>query len=113
MAPQTGKCFDGATTLTEIHDSVQAIVGNATWVSQLSPVVTGPEIYIAEALLYLFYKLGLCCAIVSEFAMYIGGKPASYPELIIIYTAYHPQNLSPEIAFLVQITHTPAFRLKV
>jgi hypothetical protein len=29
MAPQAGKWFDGESTLTDIHDSVQAIVGNA------------------------------------------------------------------------------------
>jgi len=50
---------------------------------------------------------------VGQLAMYIGGKVTSHPNLITINTAYHPQNLSPEIAFLVQITHTPAFRLKV
>ena len=43
MAPQAGKCFDGATTLTDINDSVQAIFGNATWVSEFSPVVKDPE----------------------------------------------------------------------
>jgi len=44
--------------------------------------------------------------------MYIGGKVTSHPNLIIIYTAYHPQRLSPEIANLLQITHTPAFSLE-
>ena len=90
MAPQAGKCFDGATTFTEIHDSVQATAGNATWVSEFLPVVEVPKKNIAEALLWLFYKLGLSCTIVGEFAMYIGGKLASHPDLIAIYTAYHP-----------------------
>lgn len=54
MAPRAGKCFDGATRLAEIHDSVQAIAGNATWVSEFSTVVKDPEKYIAEALLWLF-----------------------------------------------------------
>jgi len=43
MAPQAGKCFDGLTTLTDAHDSVQSFAGNATWVIQFSPVVKGPE----------------------------------------------------------------------
>jgi len=54
------------------------------------PVVEVPKKNIAEALLWLFYKLGLSCTIVGEFAMYIGGKLASHPDLIAIYTAYHP-----------------------
>jgi hypothetical protein len=54
MAPQAGKCFDGAITLIDIHDCVQAIAGNATWVGKFSPVVKGPEKYIAEALLRFF-----------------------------------------------------------
>jgi len=74
MAPQAGKCFDGLTTLTDAHDSVQTLAGNATWVNQFSPVVKGPEKYVAEVLLWLFYRLGLCCGIVGRFAMYIGGK---------------------------------------
>jgi len=61
MAPQGGKCFNGATTFTYIHDSVQGIAPNATWVSEFSSVVKCPEKHIAEALLWLFYKLGLCC----------------------------------------------------
>jgi hypothetical protein len=51
MAPQAGKCFDGLTTLTDAHDSVQTLAGNATWVSQISPVVKDPEKYVAEVLL--------------------------------------------------------------
>ena len=36
----------------------------------------------------------------------------SQPNLITIYMAYHPQKLSPEIAVLLQIHHTPAFSPK-
>ena len=43
MAPQAGKCFDGLTTLTDAHDSVQTLAGNATWLNQFSPVVKGRE----------------------------------------------------------------------
>jgi len=43
MAPQAGKCFDGATTFTEIHDSVQTIAGNATWVREFLLVVEVPQ----------------------------------------------------------------------
>ena len=74
MAPHAGKCFHGLTTLIGIHDSVQTITGYATWVSEFSPFVKGPEKYVAEVLLGLFYRLGLCCGIAGQFAMYIGGK---------------------------------------
>jgi hypothetical protein len=69
--------------------------------------------YVAEVLLWLFYRLGLCCGVVGQFAMYMGGKVTSHPNLITIHTAYHPQKLYHEIAVLLQINHTPAFRLKV
>jgi len=65
--------------------------------------------YVTEVLLWLFYRLELCCEIVGQFAMYIGGKVTSHPNLITIYTAYHPQKLYSEIAVLLQITHTSAF----
>ena len=110
MALQAGKCFDGLTTLTHAHDSVQFLAGNATWVNQFSPVVKGPEKYV-EVLLWLFYRLRLCCGIVGQCAMYIGSKVTSHPNLITIYTAYHPQKLSSKIAVLLQISHTPAFSL--
>jgi len=111
MAPHAGKCFHGLTTLIGIHDSVQTITGYVTWVSEFSPVVKGPEIYVDEVLLWLFYHLGLCYKIVGQFAMYIGGKDTSHPNLITIYRAYHRQTL-PEIAVLLQITHTPAFSIE-
>ena len=110
MALQAGKCFDGLTTLTHAHDSVQFLAGNATWVNQFSPVVKGPEKYV-EVLLWLFYRLRLCCGIVGQCAMYIGSKVTSHPNLITIHTAYHPQKLSSKIAVLLQISHTPAFSL--
>ena len=71
---------------------MQTIAGNATWVSEFSPFVKGPEKYVAEILLWLFYRLGLCSGIVGQFAMYIRGKVTSHTNLITIYTAYDPKN---------------------
>jgi hypothetical protein len=34
MAPLAGKCFNGKSTLTDLRDSVQANVGNATLVNK-------------------------------------------------------------------------------
>jgi hypothetical protein len=62
---------------------------------------------------YGCFKARAVLEIVEEFAMYIGGKLAFHPDLITKYTAYYPEKLSPEIAGLLQITHTPAFCLKV
>ena len=113
MAPQAGKCFDGLTTLTDAHDSVQTLAGNATWLNQFSPVVKGREKNVAEVLLWLFYRLGLCCEIVGRFAMYIGGKVTSHPNLITIYTAYHSRNLTSEMPFYCKLPIHLLFHLKV
>jgi len=43
MAPQAGNSVDGATTLTDIQDSVLAIASNNMLVSEFSPVVKDPE----------------------------------------------------------------------
>jgi len=62
-------------------------------------------------MLWLFHRIGLCCAIVGESAMYVGGKLASHSDLITIYMACHRQ-MSPEITVLLQIEHTAAFSIK-
>ena len=111
MALQPTEKFDGTTTLTDAHDIVQSIAGNATWLSEFVPIVQSPRRNIAEALLRLFHQLGLCCAIVGKFAMYVGGLLTSCPELITMYMAYHPEMLSPELSILLQIQTTPAFSL--
>jgi len=87
------------------------MAGYATWVSEFSSVKC-PEKCVAEVLLWLLYRVGLCCGIVEQFVMYTGGKVTSHSNLITIYTAYNPQKLSPEIAVFLQITHTPAFSLE-
>ena len=111
MALQHTENFDVATTLTDAHDIVQSIAGNATWFSQFVPVVQSPRRNIAEAMLRLFQQLGLSCAIVGKFAMYVGGLLTSCPELITMYMAYHPEMLSPDLSILLQIQPTPVFSL--
>ena len=59
MSNQNGDCFDGARKLVDGNDILQALGGNATWFNQFSPVIEGPLKHIAEALLWLFYNLGL------------------------------------------------------
>jgi hypothetical protein len=50
MASQAGKYFDLKPTLSDLHDSVQANVGNATWINEFLPFVKGPENNFAEVL---------------------------------------------------------------
>ena len=109
MSSCNGDSFDAASTHLDIHDLLKVLAGNATWFNQFSPVIEGPQKRIAEALLWLFYNLGSCCVIVSDFAMYIGGILADHPGIITVYIAYHPQKLCPEISALLQISSTPAF----
>lgn len=45
--------------------------GNAKWVNEFIPLVKDGGKRVAEALLWLCHNLGLCCAIVGEFAMYL------------------------------------------
>jgi len=95
------------------HDTLQAVAGNATWISEFLPIAEGSSKHTTEVLLWLFHRLGLCCAIVGGFATYLGGKLASHPNLLTIYTAYHSQKFFfPEISVLLLIQHTPAFHLK-
>jgi len=60
MSTRNGGCFVGATSLLDIHDDIQVFGDNGTWFSQFSPVIEGHQKRIAEALLGLFYTLGLC-----------------------------------------------------
>ena len=73
MSAKSGEYFDRATSIVDAHDALQAAAGNATLLNQFLPVEDRQK-RMAEALLWLFYNLGLCCKIVSGFAMYIGGK---------------------------------------
>ena len=61
---------------------------------------------IAEALLPVFHTLALCCAIASEFSIFLSGKSVSRPDAIIIHIACHPQIWSSDISILLQIQCT-------
>jgi hypothetical protein len=51
MAPQAGKCFNRTSMFTDLHDSVQGNVGNATCVNEFLPFLKVPEKSFAEILL--------------------------------------------------------------
>jgi len=95
MAPQK---FGGSTSLTDAHDTIQDLAGNATW---LCEYMTVGEDRIAEVLLWLCHSEGLCCTIVGEYAMYRAGKLASRPNSLSLYIA-SPQTRSREIDILLQ-----------
>jgi hypothetical protein len=101
--------FNGTAQFTDTHDNIQRQAGNATWVNEFIPVVGGSDKHIAEVLLWLCYNIGLYCAIVGDFAMYLGGKLASPPNFLTIYVACSKQNLSQEISILLQKQQTSAF----
>jgi hypothetical protein len=81
------------------------------WFSEFLSTVQCPKRNIAEYLLRLFHLMGLFCAIVGRFAMYVGGLLESDPDLITIYIAYHPEILFPDIPILLKIQPTPVFSL--
>jgi hypothetical protein len=101
--------FSGTTRFTDTHDNIQRQAGNTTWVNEFIPVVRGGDKHIAEVLLWLCYNIGLCSAIVGDFAMYLGGKLASPPHFLTIYVACSKQKLSHEISILFQKQQTSAF----
>jgi hypothetical protein len=76
--------FSRSTRLTETHSVIQGQAGNATWVSEFKHVVRGGEKLVDEELLWPCYNIQLCCAIVGDFAMYIGGKLGSPHNLLTI-----------------------------
>jgi len=89
--------------------AVQSRAHNATRFNEFIPVVEGCTKRFAEVLLWLCHILGLCCAVVGQFAIYICGRLTSPPYLLTIYVAYPTQKLSPEIRVLQQIQNTPVF----
>ena len=109
MALLKEKKFSGSSMMTDAHDSIQGLAGNATWVSEFNPVVGDSRKIIAEALLWLCFNLELCCAIVGDYAMYIAGKLASPPDFLTIYVASSAQKSSNEISILLQKQRTAAF----
>jgi hypothetical protein len=60
MSTRNGGCFEGATSLQDIHDDIQVLGDNGAWFSQFSPVIEGRQKCIAEVLLWLFYTLDMC-----------------------------------------------------
>jgi hypothetical protein len=43
MSAQSEKYFDGACTIADARDALQATVRNATWFNEVLPVAEGPK----------------------------------------------------------------------
>jgi len=78
--------FEGTTSFMDSHDTVQGILGNATWFNEYEH---RGEDRIAEVMLWLCHSMGLCFTIVSEYAMYSVGKLTSRPKSLALYI-YRP-----------------------
>ena len=109
MSSRNEECFDGDSTLLDLHDRLQVLAGNATRFIQFSTVIEGPQKRIAEAHLWLFYNLELRCVIVGDFVMYIGGILSDHPGIITVYIAYHPQKLSRNFRLITNFLNSSFF----
>ena len=90
--------FEGSTSFTDTHDTIQGLAGNVTWFNEYEPI---DEVRIAEVMLWLCKSMRLCCTIVGEYVMYRAGKLASRTNLLA-HNIARPQMLSYEIAKLLQ-----------
>jgi len=101
--------FEGSTSFTDTHDTIQGVAGNATWLNEYEH---RDQDRIAEVMLWLCHSMGLCCTIAVEYAMYRAGKVASRPASLALYIA-SPQTLSSETSVFLQEQPTPTFSLGV
>ena len=61
MSTRNGECFDGSSTLLDVHDFLQVLDCNATWINQFSTVIVGPQKRIAETVMALsILRVVLC-----------------------------------------------------
>jgi len=101
--------FEGSTTFTDTHDTIQGLAGNVAWFNEYVP---RGEDRISEVILLLCHSMWLCCSIFGEYAMYRAGKLASRPDSLALYIA-RPQKRSSEIAVLLQEQPSTTFALGV
>ena len=69
--------FEGSTSFSDSHDTIQVIARNVTWLNEFVP---SGEDRIAEVVLWQCHSMGLCCTIFGDYAMYRAGKLASRPD---------------------------------
>ena len=99
--------FEGLTSFTDSHDTIQGLLGNATWLNEYEP---RGEDRIAEVMLWLCHSMRLCCYIVGEYDTYRVDNLASRPDSLALYIA-SSQTWPSEIAEMLQEQTTPTFAL--
>jgi len=99
--------FEGSTSFTDTHDTIQGLAGNVTWFNEYEPI---DEVRIAEVMLWLCKSMRLCCTIVGEYVMYRAGKLASHPNSLA-HNIARLQTWSYEFALLSQEQPSPPFKL--
>ena len=72
--------FEGSTSFSDSHDTIQVIAGNGMWFNEYVP---SGEYRIAEVMLWQCHSMGLCCTIVGEYTMYRASKLTSRPDLLV------------------------------
>jgi hypothetical protein len=99
----SGKRFSGDSRLADIHNAVSAKAGLATWFSEFTPA-TRPDKEFMEALLWVFHAVGICCAVVGEYASYMSGVFATSDD-VDIYVAYPLERKNDAAALLLRERH--------
>jgi hypothetical protein len=98
-----GKRFSGDSRLADIHNAFSAEAGCATWFPEFIPA-TRPDKAFMEALLWVFHAVGICCAVVGEYAPYMSGMFATSDD-VHIYAAYPLEIKSHVAALLLRERH--------
>jgi hypothetical protein len=71
--------FSGDTTLTDSHDTVQKKAGSAIWFNEFVPKVERPKKTPRRGIALYAALLGMCGAIVIQYAMFVAGVLPFHP----------------------------------
>jgi len=87
-----GKWFDGSTSYVEAHRHLQALAGNATWVSTYTPRPFTQRGTIRR-LLTTFHRHNMCCFLAGTFALLTAGIFNSFDSaaVFVAITEIHCQ----------------------
>jgi hypothetical protein len=72
----------GRSRLADIHNAISAEAGSATLVPEFIRA-TRPDKAFMEALLWVFHAVGICCAVVGEYASYMSRVFATSDDVYI------------------------------
>jgi hypothetical protein len=78
----------GATGLTDAHEKLLGLAGNAPLFNDIPPICGGAAKIIPETLLWLLHKYALCAAVVGQYAAYMTGMLPYVPATLFLYVVY-------------------------